>query len=311
MKVFKGIKFYLGAGLLIALVALIWSLPMDLNAAGVSGDALPDSANDKAKTKAPDVKHPMAGIIGKGGHGEAKRQKIQDYLNGKYKGREKGPLFGARADYRFEDNSIEKIRIDGDFTPPGYVKRADVDEDIRARSRAFLEEEKELLGLIDLEKELKGGAKVVVEHIPGTRVLKQIRYYMEVEGFWISGSTFVFTFTEAGEPVSMSAKPKFVSPEMRAAAKRFRTEGITAADIKKAVRADLVKKGLPQANLDRLGFGPEDEFFIVEEEPYVIYLMRFSYPDYGDDGGNWVYRFNAITGEIVEREYTSDDNVNY
>lgn len=110
-----------------------------------------------------DVKHPMAGIIGKGGSGNRKSAEIKNYLRGKYKGLAKG-RFGAGVDYRYKGahvGSIEKIRLVGDFAPPGYVKRADVDEDIRARSRAFLEEEAELLGFNDLEKELGGGARLL------------------------------------------------------------------------------------------------------------------------------------------------------
>ena len=205
MNIFKNIRFYLGAGLLIALVSIMWSLPMDLNAAGANGEGLPEVASEaanakaKAKPESPGGKHPMAGIIGKGGNGFEKKKKIKDHLHGKYKGLEKRP-FGARADSR-GDGSIEKIRLVGDFTPPGYAKRADVDEDVRARSRAFLTEERQIFGLSDPENELGGGEEVVTEERrEDTPARKLIRYHMEVEGLRVSGSTFYFVFNEDGSP---------------------------------------------------------------------------------------------------------------
>ncbi|MCK4846181.1 MAG: hypothetical protein KAS88_00815 [Deltaproteobacteria bacterium] len=147
---------------LIALVFVMWSLPVDLKAVGVGGEALPEAApatpsdkTDKAKAKAPDVNHPMAGIIGKGGNINEKNRRIRGYLKGKYKVRGEYGV-SVRGD-SYGHGVIKNIYLFGDFTPPGYVKRTDVDEDIRARSRAFLEEEGELLGLNDLENELGGG----------------------------------------------------------------------------------------------------------------------------------------------------------
>ena len=295
MKVFKDNLF---AIILIALVSIMWSLPIDINAAGAGGEALPETASDKAKPEAPGGEHSMAGIIGKRGVNiNEKNRRIRAYLTGKYKARRasaKGRSYGY-------GSIIENIYLSGDFTPPGYVKRADVDEDIRARSRAFLEEEKEQLVLNDLENELGGG---VEERGSGSSAHKAIIYYIEVEGLPVSGSTFSFVFTEDGEPISMNGNPRLVTPEMRAAAKRFRAEGTTAADIKEAVRADLVKRGVPQANIDgmKLEFSSHPGTLLVEKEPYVIWDLVVTYPRYKEDWGYWGYEFNAITGEVISRE---------
>ncbi|MCK4846182.1 MAG: hypothetical protein KAS88_00820 [Deltaproteobacteria bacterium] len=128
-------------------------------------------------------------------------------------------------------------------------------------------------------------------------------YYTEVEGLPVSGATFSFVFTEDGEPVSMNANPRLVSPEMRAAAKRFKVEGLTAADIKEALRADLVSRGVAQVSIDVLNFQIGPHSFLVEEEPYAVWSTVVTYP-----GGYWGYEFNAITGEFINREsWTSSE----
>ncbi len=105
----------------------------------------------------------------------------------------------------------------------------------------------------------------------------------------------------------MKANPRLVSPEMRVAAKKFGMAGVTAIDMKEAVKADLVKWGVSQANINELRLVLEPMSFLVEDEPYVVWSLSVWYPGHGDDFGGWEYRFNAITGELVKR--TSIDNV--
>lgn len=153
---------------LIAVAFVVWSCSGDESSMSVSSSG---------------SKHPMVDIVGKGGDRDVKSERIKKYLSDKYeKGGEK-PFAKVIINYR-GDESIHAVEIEGDFTPPGYVKRVDVDEDIRARSRAFLEEEKELLGLSDLENELEEIAYVGTIRIRGPEgpVRKYMRYYHTVEG---------------------------------------------------------------------------------------------------------------------------------
>lgn len=138
--------------------------------------------------------------------------------------------------------------------------------------------------------------------MPGTPVRKTIRYHMRVEGFYVSGSTFYFIFTEAGRPVMMNAHPYLVTSEARAAAKKFRAEGLTPEDIKEAVKADLVSRGLPQASIDSMHFERGPGVSLVMEEPYVTYYLHVYYNDHEGDFGEWAYEFNGITGEMISRE---------
>ena len=73
---FLSVRFYLGAGLLVALVSIMWSLPIDA-----------DAAADKARDKAADAAATAPGhIFDKDDTVGEKRRKIEEYLRARYKG---------------------------------------------------------------------------------------------------------------------------------------------------------------------------------------------------------------------------------
>ena len=136
MKVFKDVRFYLGAGLLVVLVSIMWSLPMNADAAA---DKARDKATDKTADKAPTA---PGHIFDKEDSQMEKKRKIKEYLKARYKSSEefkkKGRPVLIQLQHR-QDGSIYRVHILADFTPPGFVAKegASEDEDLRARARAF------------------------------------------------------------------------------------------------------------------------------------------------------------------------------
>ena len=265
MKVFKNNLF---AGLLAVLAFVLWSLPVDVNA-----------ATDKATEKAADKAAATPGqIFDKGDNVAEKRRKVEEYLRGRYKG--PGKVKGVdlpviiRTKFR-RDGSIGNMKLRADFTPPGFVAKegATEDEDLRARALAFLDAEKRLLGLDDLQGELKE-RDINGNKYKGGPESKSLLYDIAIEGIMLRGANLIFTLRN-GKPFELRIFLPSITPELLAAAKKFKAEGFDKEAAHKSVKADLAKRGVPREIIDNVRFFiPEDNVYLTvnKSDHYVVWM---------------------------------------
>lgn len=309
MKVFKDIRFYLGAGLLIALVSIMWSMPM-------TADAAPDKAGDKATEKAADAATTTPGHIfdrddtvaekkrkveEKNRKQRERRRKLEEYLRGKYKIDNDLPGGGSGISLRFaRDGYLKGLTLRGEFIPPGLAKKEGAtDDDLRAAALAFLNEERDIFGINNAAKDL---TEVEFHTNPSNKV-SGIQYRRYLEGLIFKGYAIRLVLREDGTVITVYAGLPILTPELLAAAKKFKAEGLDWEATREFIKADLVKRGADREVVDRADF--PKHIFLSQEEPYVRVHVRVSPPrdTFGrpSDFGQWLYMFNAITGEFLKR----------
>ena len=240
----------------------------------------------------------LEGILNTGGDVEQKTMYIKEYLGKKYLSSGKGQKGVTVTLMRYDHfggkvlRSIGEISFDADFTPPGFLPEGETDDDMRMLARAFLEEEKELFGLANLDEDVRisdgigmfqSGADFHYE------ALFRVLYKRYVEGIELRGRREIFFgfIFQNGKPRSFQSLLVPVSPEMVESAKRFNEVGITKAAAKKAIKAEADSHNFAEGFK---GDVSKIDCWITAESPYVVW-----YGIYGMTG----VTLNAFTGEVL------------
>jgi hypothetical protein len=234
----------------------------------------------------------------------AEARKEMDRLKEKYKVTELELRFG-----KGRGKEMGYLSLYGNLTSPGLEIKPKTPEDFDNIARAFLKEEKVLVGLGE-GHELRLKRSVHISEDPDVKGVL-VFYENYIDGIKYAGRTFTFNISKDGKIQVVAGKIGPVPGAMRSATKRCKEQCISEDEAK-----DIVIKDVEAfiANPDNIDYNPRgkeipewvrkptasDDFklFVIDEEPYVVWI-----------GGGWAeislpstkkYSIDAFTGEIVK-----------
>ncbi len=188
-----------------------------------------------------------------------------------------------------EGGSLKSVYAVGDFTPKGVNIARKTPDDVRKIANAFIEKEKEFLGLTNPAIELKERRDIALR-------------VKEGEGSTFSFSKFIhgIKYRWGGGGITVNPKGRIIvfsnnfppdTPEFNKAVAMIKTDMLSEDEMGKRAKDQLIEL-FPEAK-DNVDFMRAyfHEKYVSNESPYVIQAMRVG--DYSID-------VDVFTGEIVK-----------